>query len=774
MNVYQEIFEHSFDGIYIVEITPDKRFKFIDANSSFLDHIGKSREMVVDTYLDEMSNEKHKEILTKKYLACIDAAHPIEFFNEFENLPSGNKLSKSILTPIKNDHGQIDRIAVIVNDVTENTKRDEQLFMADLALNIITDAVYLIDKQLQILYVNQAACNSLGYTKEEFLSKTPFDFDPALTTEMIKNLQGTIKNGSIYKFETKHQRKDGSVFDVEITTYPYKGDELGLHIVKDITDRKKAEDVIRLLTQAVDSSFDSIFLIQPPGTSFVYVNDAAARTLGYTKEELIGGIGIFDIDPYFTEEEMQKNIQSLNESKRVAFQTHHRTKDDRIYPVEIVINSIGDHYVLCIARDISAEIEANRTIEMLTNAINFLGDSVFLIDPKNGSFFYVNETAAKSLGYTKKELMGGMRVADIVPGFGEIDVHNEFVERLEQNADGIRFESIHQTKNGDLFPVEVHANLISLENQRYSLAIANDISEKKRVEEKLQLLASVFTHAKEGIVITDKEANIIDVNDAYLEIVGFDREELIGQNTRIVKSDKQEASFYEAMWKELITNKFWFGEVWNKRKNGELYIERLTISGINDANGEITHYVGLQSDITTLKDYEYRLEQMAFYDSLTGLANRVLLYERINHAISISKRLGTMIAVSYLDLDGFKPINDQYGHDIGDELLIEIGNRIKSSVRESDTVARIGGDEFVMLLLDIKNQRFCEETVEKILERINQPYHVSNGKKIQIGASVGIMVYPQDDSTPDLLLRRADHAMYLAKQSGKNKYVFYK
>jgi diguanylate cyclase (GGDEF)-like protein/PAS domain S-box-containing protein len=775
MNTYKEIFEHSFDGIYTIDVTPDGRFFCSDANPSFLSFLDITRESLVGSYIDEIENPNHRDILLKKYRACIKANEQIECCTEFHDLPTGYKCFHSILNPLKDENGRIYRIVIIKRDITEQKKRDEQLQMADLALNIISDAVYLINDQLQIHYVNQAACDSLGYTKEELLSKTPFDFDPVLQMDTIHTIRKTLKNDNLIQFETKHQRKDGTVFDVEITTYPYMGDTLSLHIAKDVTAKKQSEKAIKMLTQAVDCSFDSVFLIRSSDSSFLYVNDTAANTLGYSKEELLGGMRVLDIDPDFTAEDLSDHIQKLTQSGRISFQSRHRAKDGRTYPVEVVTNSIGEQYLLSISRDISAEMEANKIIEMLTHAIDASTDTVFLVNPEDASFFYVNETATKTLGYSKEELTGGMGIPDIVPNFdGLLFVRSEFVEKLEKNKDGIRFESVYKTKKGELFPVEVHTQIIYLANKKYALSISHNIADKKTAEEKLKLLASVFTHAREGIVITDRKATIIDANDAYLEISGYSREELIGQNTRIVKSDKHPPSFYESMWQELRANKFWCGEVWNKRKNGELYVERLTISGIYDANGEATHYIGLQTDITTLKDYEYRLERMAFYDSLTGLANRILLFERINHAITISKRLGTMIAVCYLDLDGFKPINDQYGHDIGDELLIEMASRMQKSARESDTVARIGGDEFVMLLFDVKNQRICKEIVEKTLERISHPYKLPDKKSLKLTASIGIMVYPQDESTPDLLLRRADQAMYLAKQNGKNNYVFYK
>ena len=304
-----------------------------------------------------------------------------------------------------------------------------------------------------------------------------------------------------------------------------------------------------------------------------------------------------------------------------------------------------------------------------------------------------------------------------------------------------------------------------------SIGIGTDITEKKKVEEKLKLLASVFTSAKEGIVITDVKANILDVNEAYTHLTGYSKEELIGQNVGFLKSGKHDESFYKKMWEQLLQHKFWSGEIWNRRKNGEIFVEKLTVSAISDSDGEITSYVGLFSDITSTKEYEFKLEKMAFYDSLTGLPNRLLFAERIDQAVKISKRLKKNMAVCYLDLDGFKPINDNHGHTSGDDLLIEIAGRIEKNIRESDTAARIGGDEFAILLLNIINMKECQKIVTKILKSIEKPYKLFNGQSVNVSASLGFTLYPQDDNDPEQLLKHADQAMYEAKERGKNRYV---
>ncbi|MCU7904368.1 MAG: EAL domain-containing protein [Candidatus Thiodiazotropha sp. (ex Epidulcina cf. delphinae)] len=296
-----------------------------------------------------------------------------------------------------------------------------------------------------------------------------------------------------------------------------------------------------------------------------------------------------------------------------------------------------------------------------------------------------------------------------------------------------------------------------------------DITERKQAEEKLHLAANVFTHAREGIAITDTEGSIIEVNDAFSQVTGYPREEVLGCNPRILKSGRHDEDFYAALWRDLIEKGHWSGEIWNRRKNGEVYAELLTISAVRNSQGETQHYVGLFSDISAQKEHQQQLEHIAHYDALTSLPNRVLLADRLNQAMRLTQRRGHRLAVAYLDLDGFKAINDTYGHEVGDELLITIATRMALTLRESDTVARLGGDEFVAVLLDVADSEDNVPLLNRLLASSAQPIHVGN-LELRISASLGVTFYPQaEEVDADQLLRQADQAMYQAKLAGKNR-----
>ncbi len=294
--------------------------------------------------------------------------------------------------------------------------------------------------------------------------------------------------------------------------------------------------------------------------------------------------------------------------------------------------------------------------------------------------------------------------------------------------------------------------------------------QRRRSLEKLELSASVFSHALEGILITDPAGGIVDVNDAFVAITGYARDEVIGRNPRMLKSGRQDDEFYAQMWHALLRDGHWSGEIWNRRRDGGDYPQVLTISAVYKQNGEVRHYVALMSDISEQKQYQSQLEHIAHFDALTNLPNRVLLGDRIRQAMLQSKRREQILAVAYLDLDGFKAVNDMHGHGVGDQLLTTIASRMRLMLREGDTISRLGGDEFVIVLPDLKNRESVVPELGRLLEAASQVFRIDN-VSVSVSASIGVTFYPQDeDVDADLLLRQADQAMYQAKLAGRNRY----
>ena len=349
------------------------------------------------------------------------------------------------------------------------------------------------------------------------------------------------------------------------------------------------------------------------------------------------------------------------------------------------------------------------------------------------------------------------------------------VERalIEQGFWRGEYPAVH--KDGSSYAAVITITAVrgtSGEIERYVGDIA-DVSTVRAAEQRLYVAASVFTHSREGILITDAKGDIEDVNDAFSLITGYRREEVLGRNPRLLQSGRQGAEFYAAMWRALKQDGYWSGEVWNRRKSGEAYAEMLTISAIHDDEGRVQRYLALFSDITAMKEHEIRLQRVAYYDSLTNLPNRVLLADRLRQALRHSQHSGQWLAVVYIDLDGFKLINDQHGHVAGDQFLASVAEHMQGALRSQDTLARVGGDEFVAVIVDFADVEHLAPILQRLLDAAAQPVVIGD-VELAVTASLGITVYPQhEDVDGDTLLRQADHAMYQAKQAGKNGWLFF-
>lgn len=298
----------------------------------------------------------------------------------------------------------------------------------------------------------------------------------------------------------------------------------------------------------------------------------------------------------------------------------------------------------------------------------------------------------------------------------------------------------------------------------------HDVTSRRRSAEELRLAAKVFAHAGEGILVTDAQAHIVNVNRAFTVITGYAREEVLGQTPRLLESDRYDDEFYQTVWQALLEHDYWHGEFWYRRKNGSQFAALLTISAVPDMQGHIEHYAAMFSDITALKENQQQLERIAHYDLLTGLPNRLLLGDRLKQAICQTRRRGMHLAVVFIDLDGFKKVNDQHGHAVGDKLLSVLSRRMTQMLREGDTLARLGGDEFVAVLVDLPDISISVPILDRLIEVAAQPVPVGDAL-CEVSASIGVSYYPQvEDIDADQLLRQADQAMYLAKQAGKNRY----
>ncbi|MDH5424574.1 MAG: diguanylate cyclase [Gammaproteobacteria bacterium] len=300
-----------------------------------------------------------------------------------------------------------------------------------------------------------------------------------------------------------------------------------------------------------------------------------------------------------------------------------------------------------------------------------------------------------------------------------------------------------------------------------------DITEQKKAERELRLADNVFDHAAEAIVITDTNSRVLRVNSSFTRLTGYSAEEAMGEQIhQLIKSEKHEKSFFQEMWKEIDDHGCWEGEIWDKRKDGTLFLSSQNISEVKDDKGVVIQYTSIFSDITDKKIAEERIKHLAEFDQLTGLPNRELFKDRLDQAVHRTKRNKKEIALLFIDLDAFKSVNDTYGHQTGDELLQEVAQRLLACVREQDTVARLGGDEFMIILESLVDKEDAALVAEKVIKSLSNKIQLGK-HEASIGASIGISVYPDDGVDQEALIKYADMAMYQAKSKGKNQYQYY-
>jgi diguanylate cyclase (GGDEF)-like protein/PAS domain S-box-containing protein len=405
---------------------------------------------------------------------------------------------------------------------------------------------------------------------------------------------------------------------------------------------------------------------------------------------------------------------------------------------------------------------------------------------RSGKLLYVNPAAVAMFGArSEKELLDWPIISLIHP-----DSHKVVLERMQAGTvHGIaatRIEEKYIKLDGTVFDVEAQGQPIVLSGQPAVLATLRDITDRKQSEVKLRIAASVFSNVREGISITDASGAIVDINESFTRITGYDRAEVLGRNSSILKSGRQEPAFYAAMWRDLVAKGYWSGEIWNRRKSGEIYPEQLAIKALLDLAGAPQGYIALFTDISERKALEAQMHQMAYFDALTGLPNRRMLGDRMGRAMAASKRSGLYGALMFLDLDNFKPLNDTYGHEVGDLLLIEVARRLTECLRAMDTVARFGGDEFVVMLCELDaNQTLSTDQAAAVAEKIRvslaEPYFLTLPKPGQASVtvehrcstSIGVALFLNHELDPSDILKWADAAMYQAKDAGRNAICFH-
>ena len=426
--------------------------------------------------------------------------------------------------------------------------------------------------------------------------------------------------------------------------------------------------------------------------------------------------------------------------------------------------------VIDMSRERRAEEAYKSAIRQCEALFDGAPDAILVIDAASARVVAANLAAQVLFGMPSNHLHG-VALDQLCP-----QVHQQAWPRLCGEAGRLSvvasFEADIRNADGERIPVEVRSSVVETQAGDLNVQIVlRDISRRKRDEMTLKRDACVFETSQEAILLTDAEQRIVTINSAFLEMTGYRAEDVLGKRPSMLRSGRQESVFYEAMWSQIASAGRWQGEVWNRRSNGEIFPVWLRISVHRDDAGRVCNYVGVSTDISERLASQESIRRLAFYDPLTGLPNRRLLQDRIGQLIAAAERESHQVAVLFIDLDHFKKVNDSLGHSVGDRLLVEVAQRLQTCVRRMDTVARIGGDEFIVVLSDATREGVCE-VARKIIENLSRPC-LLDGHELGITPSLGISLYPRDGSDFETLLKHADTAMYRAKDKGRNAFEFF-
>ncbi|MBZ0092689.1 MAG: diguanylate cyclase, partial [Sulfuricellaceae bacterium] len=398
-------------------------------------------------------------------------------------------------------------------------------------------------------------------------------------------------------------------------------------------------------------------------------------------------------------------------------------------------------------------------------------NEIYVYEVESLRFIQASKAALDNLGYTEEELVR-MSLFDIEPELA----HESFLDLAEPLLAGyetiVEFETLYRRKDGSSYPAEIRLQLSSVEDPPVFVALARDMTERKLAQEKTALMLAIIENASEGVFMSDKNGKILSINPAYTKITGYSFEEVVGLPPELLNVGWQDVEFYQRMWKSLKETGYWQGEIWNQRKNGEMYPEQLTLSSVAVDCGEAVYYVGLLSDLTERQRTKEYIHNLTHRDALTGLPNRILLNDRVQQALAQAARHGDKVAILFIDLDRFKVINETLGYAIGDYLLEMVAARLMECCSEDDTVARQGGDEFIILVPQLATQQDAASMAEKVVVALSSLYRIQD-QELHITPSIGISIYPSDGLDEHSLMKHAETAMYHVKETSKNAYRFY-
>jgi len=723
-------------------------------------------------------------------------------------------------------------------------KSQQQLQLAQTTIDLSRSAFYRVSPAGRVEYVNDAACQNLGYSRKELIGMNVWDFDPDFPAEAWSPMWEGLLQTKVVNIETRHQRKDGTIFPVEVVGNIINdgGDVYSFVFVQDITERKNAEEALRaseaILSATISSSLDAVVHMNAEGIITRW-NAQAEKIFDWPRDEAVGRKLHETIIPLRYRDAHIRGMKHFMASgegpvlnSRIEISALHR--DGHEFPVELSITPLktADNYEFsAFIRDISERKQAGERIQRLTHLYRSLSEvnqAIVRMEEQDELFPLVCRCAVEFGGMTMAWIGQVDKASGLIVSAASYGSHLEFLDGIvvSSNADmpegrGPMGRALRENRSyiindyladpmtapwreraancgwnsQGVFPIPrggkpfaviavYHAQLSAFDKEAIALLeeMAKDISfaldnfdrevQRKSNEQSLQLAASVYEASSEAMLVMDAEGTIIAINPAYTAVTGYLKEDVLGKPAETFKSDQHDEAFYQAISDELKATGKWQGELWTRRKNGEAYPIMAFINDTFNQDNSVLHRIVLFNDISHIKQFNELIWRQANFDTLTGLPNRQMFQDRLGQEIKKTHRTELPLTLLFLDLDYFKEVNDTLGHAKGDMLLKEASIRLTNCARESDTVARFGGDEFTMLLSELHDTDSVDRVIQNILQALSEPFNL-DGEIAYVSVSIGVTCYPDDGREAEVLLKNADQAMYAAKTAGRNGFSYY-
>lgn len=701
-------------------------------------------------------------------------------------------------TWLTRDHnGKVTEINGVLLDITDRKQLERAIRLHATLINNSVDVVVLRDSELRYRTVNQGFLSLSHQSLESVIGRTDVEvFGHDVPQHYIDVYQNNtrralaLKRGESFVVEDRFPGPDGldrlfrtrhfAVFDEET-------DELlgAATISIEITDLKRTQDALVSSEHRFRALFEKspvAILMHDPVTGAVL--EANEQALAFYQVESVAQVNDRRMwnqsTPYSVDDALALIHKSVQEGRQ-SFEWRSFSPAGAVIWESVTLEPVrldGSLRVLSISIDITERILAQQALaqseERFRGLLEHLPNvAVQGIDADKRVIFW-NLGSEVLYGYTAAEAIGRSLFELIIPEEMQARILTDLDRWIAGGPALAAAEMELRDKNGArkyVYSSHVLRQSPSGDPEIYSIDV--DLTDQKSAQKRLELLARVFSHSYDGVVITSKDARIVEVNDRYCAMTGYERHEIIGQNPSMLHSGRQDKAFYQAMWAHLSEQGYWLGEIWNRKKTGEVFAIETRITSIKDSRGEVVNYIANVTEITERLNYEEKLKHVAFFDELTGLPNRTSVSEMLRQAVARYHLHDMPLAVVFIDLDEFKTINDTHDHETGDRYLQEIATRLQSIIREGDVAARFGGDEFVLVIQNLEQARPDHPVFARLLAALRDPV-LLDGKVLRLTASFGVTFYPQHVAVDaDQLLRQADQAMYSAKQNGKNKIVFF-